>query len=347
MLASSLRIMFLAAGVDSASFRFRVRQYLPYLRKYGAQADIGELAVPFASRRLLWARCADYDAVLVHRALLRSVDYWYLRHYARRYAFDVDDAVMFRDSAHRRLRSPRRLVRFRRMASGASVVIAGNSYLREWSQPAARNAVIIPTCIELNDYPVKPAAADVAIDAAAIAAEAGGLQGTPVIGWIGTRPNLMYLDIARAALSQVGRGVYKPCLRVVCDAFPAMEGITQENKIWSLTEEPTDVQGFQIGIMPLPDDAWTRGKCGLKLLQYMAAGLPTVCSPVGANAVIVQDGVTGFHARTPAEWAARLDLLLGDAALRARMGQAGRARVEAHYSVAACAPRFLDALESE
>ena len=171
-----------------------------------------------------------------------------------------------------------------------------------------------------------------------------GGAAAPVIGWIGTRVNLMYLQTLSGALAQVGQGVHRPRLKVVCDAFPDMPGIEIEKKAWALADEPADARSFQIGIMPLPDDAWTRGKCGLKLLQYMAASVPVVCSPVGANCEIVHDGSNGFHARTESEWIDRLELLLGDAALRARLGQAGRDTAEAKYATARNAALFRDAL---
>ena len=124
-----------------------------------------------------------------------------------------------------------------------------------------------------------------------------------------------------------------------------MEHIAVEKKIWRLAEEADDVRSFQIGIiMPLPDDSWARGKCALKLLQYMAAAVPVVCSPVGVNQKIVQDGVNGFTATTEAEWINRLQRLLEDAKLRARLGQAGRKTVEAEYAVSVNAPKFIKAL---
>lgn len=322
------RVLFLAAGVDSPSFRFRIRQYLPYLKAQNIQADIGELAVPPAQRQHLLRKGADYDAVLVHRALLRWPEHRLLRRYAPSYVFEFDDAILFRDSAHRNLHSWRRRLLFRRMAWGACRVIAGNAYLQALAVRDNPCTVVIPTTIELDDYQPAPP---------------GGAE-APVIGWIGTRVNLMYLRTLSGALAQVARGSYQPRLKVVCDAFPDMPGIEIEKKVWALADEPADARSFQIGIMPLPDDAWTQGKCGLKLMQYMAASVPVVCSPVGANCEIVQDGVNGFHARTESEWRDRLELLLGDKALRTRFGQAGRDTVEAKYATARNAPLFRDAL---
>jgi glycosyltransferase involved in cell wall biosynthesis len=322
------RVLFLAAGVNSPSFRFRIRQYLPYLKAENIQAEIGELAVAPAQRRQWLHQAANYDAVLVHRALLSWPEHRLLRRHAPSYVFEFDDAILFRDSAHRNLRSWRRRLRFQRMVRAAHRVIAGNAYLQTWAERDNTRTIVIPTTIELADYPLAPP---------------GGVQ-TPVIGWIGTRVNLMYLDTLYGALAQVARGTCHPRLKVVCDAFPDMPGIEIEKKVWKLADEPADARSFQVGIMPLPEDDWTRGKCGLKLLQYMAASVPVVCSPVGANCEIVQDGINGLYARTEAEWIDRLERLLGDAPLRARLGQAGRDTIEKKYSTAHNAPLFRDAL---
>ena len=322
------RVLLLAAGLDNPSARFRLLQYVPYLEAQGIQVKLGELAVPTQQRRKLLAGAGDYDAVLVHRALLRFGDYACLRRSARSYVFDVDDAIMFRDSAHRNLNSWSRQVRFRRMVRGTRLVIAGNNYLKAWAERFRARAVVIPTGIELKDYPlVSP----------------GGAS-EPVIGWIGTRVNLMYLQTIHGALGQVGRNYPHARLKVVCDAFPDIAGIDVVRKLWTLADESADARSFQIGVMPLPDDAWTRGKCGLKLLQYMAASVPVVCSPTGANADIVQHEVNGLYAKTEAEWVHCLERLLKDAVLRQRLGQAGRETVEAHYSVAGNASQFIAAL---
>ena len=332
-----LRVLFLAAGLESPSVRFRLLQYLPYLRAQGIIVETGELASAATERRRLYAHAAAFDVVLVHRALLPPVEHWLLRHYARRVVFEFDDAIMFRDSAHRSMRSWRRMGRFRRMARGANSVIAGSDYLKSWAEQVNPNTVVIPTSIELSDYPVLLPDRNTPDNP------------SPVIGWIGTRSNLMYLETLRGALAQVGQAAQTqqdrfPRLKVVCDSFPNIQGITLERKIWTLAEEPDDVRSFQIGIMPLPDDIWARGKCGLKILQYMAASVPVVCSPVGVNEIIVKDGVNGFLAKTEAEWVDCLKRLLADGALRTRIGQAGRAAVEADYSMTVNAPKFISAL---
>ena len=147
------RVLFLAAGVNSPSFRFRIRQYLPYLQAENIQAEIGDLAASPAQRRQLLRQAGEYDAVLVHRALLPWSEYRLLRRHSPNYVFEFDDAILFRDSAHRNLQSWRRRLRFQRMVRGARRVIAGNAYLQSWAERDSARTLVIPTTIELKDYP--------------------------------------------------------------------------------------------------------------------------------------------------------------------------------------------------
>jgi hypothetical protein len=131
---------------------------------------------------------------------------------------------------------------------------------------------------------------------------------------------------------------------VVADASPEPSAIPVEFVPWRLEREGDDLVGFDIGVMPLDDTAWSRGKCGFKLLQYMAAGLPAIASPVGVNRSIIRHGENGFLAETPAEWGAALARLIEDPSLRARLGQAARRTVEMEYSLARCSDAFVAVL---
>jgi glycosyltransferase involved in cell wall biosynthesis len=242
--------------------------------------------------------------------------------------FDFDDAIMMRDSAARRLDSWQRRRRFARMVRGAGAVIAGSPHLAEWALRYRDDATVIPTAVDLRPYPRHPPDA-----------------GAPTIGWMGSAPNLMYLRAVIPALARLCARRPQVQLHVVSDGAFAAANLPLISTAWSLRDEVAHLRSFQVGIMPLPDDPWTRGKCALKILQYFAAGVPVVCSPVGANLEIVEHGRNGFFAATDDEWVERLDQLLGDAALRRRFGENGRALVEERFSVQATLPRFLRALE--
>jgi glycosyltransferase involved in cell wall biosynthesis len=164
---------------------------------------------------------------------------------------------------------------------------------------------------------------------------------TITLVWIGLACNLKYLNVLAPALRRL-QARYRVKLRVVCSEPPMLPGLNIEFRSWEWEREVEDLQDATIGVMPLEDTEWARGKCGLKLLQYLAVGLPAVASPVGVNSEILVNGENGFLASTEHEWYERLDSLCRDPQLRTRMGQAGRRTVETRYSLAVWGPRLVD-----
>jgi glycosyltransferase involved in cell wall biosynthesis len=248
-----------------------------------------------------------------------------------RIVFDFDDAL------HREFRRKAggllaRLVDPDKSADNirlARVVIAGNEYLAEYARAFNPAVVIVPTPVDLDRIP-RPRE---------------HRAGPVTVGWIGGGGNLIYLDQVAEVLRDLQQR-HPFTFRVVCDREYGAPGVLVDNKTWRLEDEVSDLLGFDIGIMPLPDTEYTRGKCGFKILEYMAAGLPVVCSPTGVNREIVVDGASGFVARTPAEWAERLAALIRDVDLRRRMGEEGRRLVAERYDREAVFPAFLEALKA-
>jgi glycosyltransferase involved in cell wall biosynthesis len=248
------------------------------------------------------------------------------------YVVEYDDAVFHRYDLH-----PRRVVRgalggkIDGVMRGAATVIAGNAYLAGHARAAgARHVVEIPSVVDTDVY--QPGSPPI---------------GRPArVGWIGSPTTAPYLHAVAGPLARlVDAGSIQVTLVGVepgaeAWAFPCIE------RRWNAADEVADVQGFDIGIMPLPDEPWERGKCGYKLVQYMACGRPVVASPVGANRDIVRDGVEGRLATTPDEWDRALSALAEDVSGRVRMGAAGRARAEQGYSRQSALPRLAGALKA-
>jgi glycosyltransferase involved in cell wall biosynthesis len=210
----------------------------------------------------------------------------------------------------------------------AHTVVAGNDYLaRHARQAGARHVEIVPTAIDLGRYrdlPAAPASHGV------------------TVGWIGIPLNAHYLQMVEPAL----RVVDSIQLHVVgAPVPPEFHGIPAESFPWSEDTEIARIAGFDIGIMPLCDTPWERGKCAYKLLQVMAAGKPVIASPVGANVQVVRHGINGFLADTTEEWTNALRSLAADPALRQRMGAEARKTVEDQYAAAAIAPRLASILQ--
>jgi glycosyltransferase involved in cell wall biosynthesis len=165
------------------------------------------------------------------------------------------------------------------------------------------------------------------------------------IGWIGAPVTAPYLTLVQSVLAKVCQhGDVR--VVIVGAQHVQLSGVPVETRAWSEETEVKEIQSFDVGIMPLPDEPWERGKCGYKIIQYMACGKPAVASPVGVNQRIIADGVDGFLAATPAQWMQALRTLHHDHGLRARMGKAAQRKVEKEYSLQVTAPRLAALLRS-
>lgn len=351
----SIRVLVLTRyGQLGASSRVRFFQYLPYLRSQGLELQVetllddeyirrlysGRQASPAAIgqayfRRLGWlARSRSFDLLWVEKELLPWLPAWaegLLDGLGLPYVVDYDDAVFHRYGLHANPLVRTLLGRkIEAVMRHAAVVVAGNDYLAQHARSAgARRVEYLPTVVDLQRYTVQP-------------------QPRPGfrLGWIGTpvtAPNLAQLQPAFADARV--RSVVRLVLIGAGGPDP-LPGVEKEILPWSEAGEVADIQSFGAGIMPLPDEPFERGKCGYKLIQYMACGLPVIASPVGVNTRIVEPGATGLLASSGSEWTAAILELASNPGLRARLGAAGRARVEQEYSLQVAAPRLLEILRS-
>jgi glycosyltransferase involved in cell wall biosynthesis len=280
------------------------------------------------ARRLADLKAGGFDAVWIEKEALPWVPFGLEGQLWPRHLpviVDYDDAIFHRYDAHR---SP--LVRallgrkIDAVMRRADIVVAGNTYLAERAQAArCRRVEIVPTVVDLDRYPGKREPR----------------SGPVRVGWIGSPSTAHYLQPIAKPVQDMR--LETDVAFVAIGARPDQIAGTPFHALpWSEEGEAGLLASLDIGIMPLPDEPWERGKCGYKLIQYMACGLPVVASPVGANRDIVRHGETGFLAGKPAEWQAALRQLLGDAALRAEMGLKGRTLVETQYSLQVTAPRL-------
>jgi glycosyltransferase involved in cell wall biosynthesis len=312
--------------------RYRLAAFRPRLEEAGHTLELTALPRGWWARARLFQGLRGADVVL-QRKLLPGWQLAMLRRAARWLFFDFDDAVFLRDSyAPRGLHDAGRMRRFVATVRACDVVLAGNSYLRaQAARWVDRHGVhVLPTCVDPGRYP------------AADPARAGdGVQ----LAWIGSSSTLRGLQAAAPLLEEVGRRVPGLRFKVICDRFLELKHLSVVRCPWAQETEAAELAGADIGVSWVPDDQWSRGKCGLKVLQYMAAGLPVVANPVGVHVEMVRHGDNGFLAETPGQWAEAVGRLARDPALRRRMGRAGRRRVESDYSVAAGAARWLNVLD--
>lgn len=323
------QVLFLVPRLDKASTRYRVLQYLPALDEAGVRYEVRALSKASRNWLQLLRLVRSADVVFIQKKLFSSLEIALLRRLSRRLIYDFDDAVMYKDGPASDREHARQRRRFVATAKRADLIIAGNDYLCEEARACRRPTVMIPTPLDMGRY--TPKSPD----------EAG--RGV-VLGWIGSRGTLKYLKALAPALETLGERFPGMALKIVADDFFDLEHLPVVKKPWSAADEIADLHSFDIGLMPLSDDVWTRGKCGFKLLQCMAVGLPVVCSPVGANRQIVGDGVDGFWASSHAEWVEKITMLATDPELARTMGRRGREKVLKHYSLQANAPLLLRAL---
>jgi glycosyltransferase involved in cell wall biosynthesis len=321
--------------LNQPSFRYRMSSLVAPLEAAGWTVHLesfpsGRYGLRTWERRELLRRSS---VAVLHQIKLSGAEARLFAAYAARRIFDFDDAIYVRKPRHLGEAADDswwRRQKFAATCRRVDVVAAGNDVLAAAAAPYARRIVTLPTALDASTYQATSATQD----------------DPPTIAWVGNPENLGYLEVLRPALARLA--VRHPALRlrVICSQFPDWPDVRIERIQWSPAAEIAALAGSHIGVMPLTDDEWARGKCAFKLLQYMAASLPCVASPVGANTEAVIEGVTGFHARDPAEWEHALERMIGSAELRARLGAAGRAYVESRYGMKSYQARYLELFES-
>jgi glycosyltransferase involved in cell wall biosynthesis len=341
--------------------RYRIEQWAPLLSRAGVHLDFAPFECANLNRRLyqpgqigrkarlviqamarrarLLANLGHYDALYVYReaALLGPEVFEKLA--ARRVplVYDFDDAIYLPavSEANRSLaflKSPQKVAR---IVGIAAHVMAGNKYLSDWAHGFNPRVSVIPSTIDLDSYNYEkygPAARD-------------NKPGLPTIGWSGSTTTIPHLDTLRPALQKL-HAIEPFRFRFIGPSDWHLEGVDVENVRWKAATEAADLSALDVGLMPLPDEPFTRGKCAMKALQYMALGIPAVASPVGVNGDILRHGENGFLASTEDEWVQVLAPLLRDAKMRREVGQAGRRTVEEEFSSTVQAPRVAEMFRS-
>jgi glycosyltransferase involved in cell wall biosynthesis len=339
--------------------RYRIEQWAPILEELGAEITF----VPFrgAELNLLLSRegntlrkiyltaresarrlkvlklIKDYDLVYIYKEAALLGPALIERCISMKgvpFVFDLDDAIFVHSPStspvnrcFRSLKFPGKTGTICRLAAH---VIAGNSYLASYSSRFNQHVTVVPTTIDTVKYVLE---------------QPKVISDPPVIGWTGSYTTVHHLNTVRRALMRLAEKE-RFRVRVIGTDSYQIAGVEVEVMPWRPETETADLRAIDIGIMPLPDDEWARGKCGCKALQYMALGIPTICSPVGVNTKIIQDDENGLLATTEDQWIEKLTRLLHSPSLRARLGKAGRATVEAEYSMSMHAPRIHQIFES-
>ena len=336
------------------SQRYRIEQWLPYLHEKGIAVELlpfvnakmmeilhqpvslpkkaSHFAKAFLRRCLAIAKISRYDAVFIHRAACIAGPAWLerlIQLFNCPIIYDFDDAIfqLHTTEANRHfgwLKFPGKTATICVLSSH---VVVGNAYLADYARQFNPNVSIIPSSVDTEQYQASD--------------ERKESNHRVVIGWTGSSTSQTHLEWFAPVLRELIKQ-REVEIRVISNREPVLPGIPYQWQPWSAESEVEDLRPFDIGIMPMPDDEWARGKCAMKALLYMAMGIPTVCSAVGTNLEVIRHGENGFLAKTNDEWLGCLKALIDDAALRRRLGAAGRRTVENRYSMQHCAAQFAN-----
>ena len=319
---------------------FWSRRSFTYLYKRGFLAGfwkIWGLCEGYTKRfRLLW-QYRSYSCVLIHREVTpfgAPCFAWLMYRFKsaeQRIVFDFDDAIWKMDASVSAwktwVKCPQKTIWLCRWAD---VVLAGNTYLLKYAQKHTKKAVLLPTMVDTEGYHVP------------VASRIRKKEALLTLGWTGTHSTLPYLDVIWEVLEALCEHIDFRFI-VIANQPPKVGYDWVKYVRWRKESEIEDLQKIDIGLMPLQDDAWSAGKCGFKLLQYLALEVPALASPVGVNSAIIQHGISGYLCATQADWLENLQKLAGDHKARREMGKNGRLYVRQHYSPPNHARTFMDA----
>lgn len=340
---------------DSApSQRFRFEQYIPLIEKEGFEvtmkpflskkgwntlykegstlAKMIALSGSFMRRWGLMFQLGKYDHIFIHREASMigpPVFEWMIaKVFRRKFTYDFDDAIWLPNysESNARFQKLKMYKKVNKIMMWADQITAGNAYLEQYAKQFNKNTQVIPTTIDTDNV--------------------HNLKGNPeneipVIGWTGSHTTMQYLDDLLPILDDL-YSTFKFKFRVISNQAMEQQRDYLEFVKWNRETEITDLAQLNIGVMPLTDNEWSRGKCGFKALQYMSLGIPALVSPVGVNTTIIQNGVNGYWCESSSDWKKHLTELLQDAQKRNELGTSGKKRVEEAYSVNANLKNYLN-----
>lgn len=358
--STDVKVLFIAQyGSIAASSRTRVFDYLPLLKSRGVCADLevvtpdGLILLGYSRNpicrlvyffRVMWntiriglrsVRSApDYDVIFIQKVIFPFPFPQLLRRFREKIVFDFDDAIFTLEDPARnlvsRFRTYRRSAGTPQMLRSASHAIVENSYTGEYARGFCKDVSTITGPIDTDRYRNK----------------GKNTCSEVVLGWIGSPTTTPYLELIREPLRSLGKTFPDLVVCLIGASECDIDGIEARFYDWSLETEVDHLALFDIGLMPLPDDPFTQGKGGYKLLQYQSMGLPVVASPVGINGEIVEDGVNGLLANGTREWVVALTRLIESPDLRVQMGRRGRDKMVKEFSLTKSSLKFQQILET-
>lgn len=309
------KILFLSKGVSASSTRYRALQYFPLYKSHGYQPTHHTISgglLPFISALF---QAYQSDVTVLIRKTFPTPFFWLLRKVSKKLIFDFDDAIFCNtDGSH----SKTRMSRFITSVKHADQVFAGNQYLYEVAKEHQTNTAVIPTSLATKKYDL-------------------GIKERNdkhfVLVWIGSKSTKKYIQGILPAIEKAAETIPLLQLKIIADFQLHSNSISIKNIPWSETTEANEVHSSHIGLGPLPLDNWTKGKCALKVLQYMSASLPVISSPTSANGYVVEHLESGYLAQNIPDWTTAILAAYDNRKSLEKMGQAGKQRVEREFDI--------------
>jgi len=349
-------LFFIVYPEINAGSRYRVYKYLHYLEKenieykvcppmsntlfkylYQTKNPIKKILFYFITylvRIKDLTKVKDYDIIFIHQGLCYfgpPVLEYLIAKLNNNIIYDIDDAhfakPIFATGIAARFHDRDRIAKLCKISK--QVVVSVN-YIKQYVQKYNPNVTVIPTSIDIQRYTLKNYKVK--------------YEDSVIIGWTGTASGLIYLKDLEDVFQKLSQ-LYNIKLKIISSKKIEFKEVNVINCKWSLKNEITDLQSIDIGVMPLPNTDFAKGKGGFKIIQYMGVGVPVVCSPVGVNAEIVQDGINGFLANTKEEWIEKLSLLIENESLREIIGRRGRETIKDKYTIEVNAPKFIQVIK--
>ena len=314
-----LKLLVLLTKSLPPSSRLRMTACFDEFHKRGIETTGIPIPSNFLGRIGLLRLATNHDVVIIQKKTsFHLFELSLLKRANNNIIFDMDDAVMFHELEHHKPLSGKNFIKFIRTVNHCRAVVAGNTSLAKYAEANCNIVKVLPTPVDLARYCTKDYSQ--ATDAI-------------TIGWIGVAGSLHFLRQLAPTLQELATEFPQLQLKIICNDFIDIPGVPTIKQIWTLENETEQLRSFDIGIMPLADSLWARGKCGYKILQYFGAGVPAVASPVGINIEFIRHLQTGMLASTPNEWKEALRALIIDTNLRKSIGLAGRHELESKYAL--------------
>ncbi|MEW6675101.1 MAG: glycosyltransferase family 4 protein [Nitrospirota bacterium] len=294
--------------------------------KHGIEMTFMPIPSNPVGRLKLFLQMKQHDVVIIQKKTsFKRYELTFIRYLNPNIIFDYDDAVMFHELEHGKTLMGKNVIKFLRTIKYCRAVVAGNNFLAEFARPNCPNVFVLPTPIDMERYRLK---------------DYSEKKDKVTIGWIGVSGNLKYLKRLEPVLKNISERYPHTVLKIISNDSIKLNGVKIEFKKWRLEDEIEDLRSIDIGIMPIDNSLWARGKCGYKILQYMGVGVPVVASPVGINVEFIKHGENGFLATSDEDWLLSLKSLIRNPDMRKTFGMKGRQILEERYSLRRYAEKY-------